>query len=614
MSMRVVATAGHVDHGKSTLIHALTGTDPDRFPEEKARGLTIDLGFAFTELKLDDGITRETSANVIIGFVDVPGHVKFVKNMLAGVGAVEVAMLIVAANEGWMPQTEEHVQILRLLGISYGLIVLTKRELVDDETLELAHLELIDHLAGTPMADWPVVSCDALSMQGLDEVRTALAAVLTEAPIAEDRERPRLWVDRSFAAKGSGTVVTGTLTLGSLAVHDEVVLEPGGRTARVRGLESHHRKLERVAAGTRVAVNLSGIDHTEVQRGDALVTPSVWATSRVVDVEIDRLDGAPLGARAALAVHVGSGEWPAKLRRLDDEGRYARLTFPHELALQPGDRLVLRSTGRRVTVGGATVLDLKPARRSADAIARLSKTLIPRTVAALGWASRSEIAMFAGLNAVVTDECIALSASSGDVHAIGELVVGREVVAQLRSDIPAKVSAHHRTQPNERGIEVGVLAAAVRTDPQHLRSFIDATDDLGIVVDQGVVRNRDHVGRASESPDGVAFLKALRSSLFSPPSVAETNTDIKIARALVREGAALDLDGVLFAPEAFEGARTLVSAALHERGSLTVSEIRDVLGSTRKYALPIVNALDAAGVTRRRGDDRIPGPRVTPKG
>ena len=316
--MRVIATAGHVDHGKSTLILALTGTDPDRFPEEKARGLTIDLGFAFTDLAAgtpDEG-------QELIGFVDVPGHVRFVKNMLAGVGAVEVAMLIVAANEGWMPQTEEHVHILSLLGINHGVIVLTKTGLVDEETLELAELEVIDHLAGTPLERWPVVNCDALSMKGLDDVREKLRVILADTPRAVDRGRPRLWVDRAFAAKGSGTVVTGTLAFGSLAVHDDVVLEPGGRVARVRALESHHQKFGRIGPGSRVAINLSGIEHNDVVRGDAIVTPGLWPTSSVIDVSLDQLDGVPLGSRATLAVHVGSGEWSARLRRFDDHEHF----------------------------------------------------------------------------------------------------------------------------------------------------------------------------------------------------------------------------------------------------------------------------------------------------
>ncbi len=241
-AVRTVATAGHVDHGKSSLVLALTGTDPDRFPEEKERGLTIDLGFAFAELPSGEEV----------GFVDVPGHVRFIKNMLAGVGAVDVVMLVVAANEGWMPQSEEHLRIIELLGVRHGLVCLTKADLVDDDMLDLARLELDEHLAPSALADAPVVVCDALSGRGLDEVRAGLDAVLAAAPPPVDRGRPRLWVDRVFAAKGAGTVVTGTLAGGSLRVDDEVEVGPRARQARIRAIETAHHTLGVAAPGTRV--------------------------------------------------------------------------------------------------------------------------------------------------------------------------------------------------------------------------------------------------------------------------------------------------------------------------------------------------------------------------
>ncbi|MDQ1520944.1 MAG: selenocysteine-specific elongation factor, partial [Actinomycetota bacterium] len=239
--MRVVATAGHVDHGKSSLVRALTGTDPDRFPEEKERGLTIDLGFAFATLP----------SGRLVGFVDVPGHVKFVKNMLAGVGAIDVALLVVAANEGWMPQTEEHAHILELLGVEHGMIVLSKAALVDDDLLELARLELDEHTAGSALEHWPVVVVDTVAGTGVDEVAAVLDDVLSKAPDPVDDGRPRLWVDRVFSARGAGTVVTGTLTHGGFALDEEIVVEPGARRARVRGIESHHERLRRAEPGSR---------------------------------------------------------------------------------------------------------------------------------------------------------------------------------------------------------------------------------------------------------------------------------------------------------------------------------------------------------------------------
>ena len=363
--MHTIATAGHVDHGKSSLVLALTGTDPDRFPEEKARGLTIDLGFAFATLP----------SGTEIAFVDVPGHVRFIKNMLAGVGAVDLALLVVAATEGWMPQTEEHLRILELLGIGHGMVAITKADLVDDETLELAQLEVTEHLEGTSLADAPIVVCDSLSGRGLDDIRATLDEVLARAPATRDSGRPRLWIDRVFAARGAGTVVTGTLTGGSVAVDDE--LEVGGRgvRVRVRGIESAKRQHPAIGPGNRVALNLAGIDHHDLARGDALVRPGQWATPDVIDAALHVVPGEQLTRRGRVQVYAGSGEHAATIRILDPERRFARLRLARRLPLAPGDRLVLRDAGRGRTVAGAEVLDVDPVRRAGAA---------PRC-----WASRS---------------------------------------------------------------------------------------------------------------------------------------------------------------------------------------------------------------------------------
>ncbi|MGI8684907.1 MAG: selenocysteine-specific translation elongation factor, partial [Acidimicrobiales bacterium] len=278
--MHVVATAGHVDHGKSTLVLTLTGMDPDRFAEEKTRGLTIDLGFAWT--KLPSG--RE------LAFVDVPGHVRFIKNMLAGVGAVDACLFVVAATEGWKPQSEEHLRILELLGIDRGIVALTKVGLVDDEWRELAQLELADHLKGSFLETAEVVEVDALAGTGVGELQAALDRLLEGTPTAVDRGRARLWVDRSFAAKGSGTVVTGTLAGGSLAVDDDLVLVPGGRKARVRALQSHKSGLPVATPGRRLAVNLAGVHHDQVERGHALVRADQWEPAKVIDCSLTVLE------------------------------------------------------------------------------------------------------------------------------------------------------------------------------------------------------------------------------------------------------------------------------------------------------------------------------------
>jgi len=594
--VRTVATAGHVDHGKSSLVLALTGTDPDRFPEEKARGLTIDIGFAFATLP----------SGTEVGFVDVPGHVRFIKNMLAGVGAVDVALLVVAATEGWMPQTEEHLRILELLGVEHGLVAITKADLVDDETLELAELEVTDHLEGTPLASLPIVVCDSLSGRGLDEVRATLDAVLATTPDALDADRPRLWVDRVFAAKGAGTVVTGTLTGGAVAVDDE--LEVGGRGAkvRVRGIETAKRHVDRVGPGNRVALNLVGVEHRELARGDALVRAGQWPNATTVDVRVQRVPGEKVTRRGRVQVYVGSGEHGAGLRMLDRDGEYARLRFAEPLTLAPGDRVVIRDPGRERTVAGAEVLDAEARGRAADAPDYLGLPLGARLVRAHGWLAIGDMPRLAGLAAGDIDAWVAEVVASGAAERAGDWLVDPATRARIRDEARTRVVQHHERVPTDAGLDLATLASALRVDAGRLRAALE--DTPGLVVARGVVRDEAHVTSAAESPEAQALIAALDASPFAPPSPAEIGSPVALVRALVRDGLLVDVDGVIFSASALEAARQRVIDVLAERGSITVADVRDALGSSRKYVVPIVGWLDRTGVTRRRGDDRIPGP------
>ncbi|MCU1430709.1 MAG: selB [Actinomycetia bacterium] len=595
--MRVVATAGHVDHGKSSLVLALTGTDPDRFPEEKARGLTIDLGFAFTNLPSGE----------VVGFVDVPGHVKFVKNMLAGVGAIDVALLVVAANEGWMPQTEEHVRILELLDVQHGAIALTKAGLVDDDTLELAHLDLDDHIAGTALERWPIIVVDSVSGAGVDALRGALETVLGAAPPPRDRGRPRLWVDRVFSARGAGTVVTGTLVGGAFAIDDDVVVEPGTQRARVRGIESHHDRLTKAAPGSRVALNLAGVDHHAIARGHAVVGAGRWATVDVVDVALRIISGETIARRSTLDVHVGSGQHRATVRVLDPEARFARVRFDVSLPLAVGDRFVLRSSARQTTIGGAEVLDLAPARRIAAAVARLGLPLGARLLAAKPWLRVADIEMLAGTSAEEAGALVDAMLGHGDAVRAGDWVVTNAELERVVVGTLELVDTHHREHPAEAGLEVAEVARRLQVDRGQLRAALAEHEQL--VVSRDIVAMSGHRGAAHQE-DGRRLLDALAASPFAPPAPAEVDVDQEVAKALVRDGAAVELDGVLFATSALDRARDMVAGAVRDRGTLTIAEIRDLLGSTRKYVMPLVNRLDAEGVTRRRGDLRIPGPRA----
>ena len=582
--MRVVATAGHVDHGKSTLVLALTGTDPDRFPEEKARGLTIDLGFAFCTLP----------SGAEVGFVDVPGHTRFIKNMLAGVGAVDVAMLVVAANEGWKPQSEEHLRILDLLDVRHGIVVVTKAETVDTETLELAQIEVEEHLQGSSFEGLEIVTCDAPTGSGLDDVRAALDRALATAPSARDVQRPRLWIDRVFAAKGAGTVVTGTLTGGAITTDDE--LDAGGHRVRVRGIESHGQPSGHGDPGARVALNLVGVDKHDLARGDAVVRPGQWRAVTTVDVEITVVAKAELKRRGRLSAAVGSGEHRVWFRRLDD--RFARLRFDDPLPLAPGDRIILRDSGAKRTVAGAVVLDVTPARRAVDAPSRLAKPL-PLRILEDGWIGTSGLDARTGVPPAAAREL--LMAAGGET--IGEWIVSADVAAAARADAAAQVQAHHREHPSAAGIALTDLARALGLEVAKLDALLTSAPEL--VVDHGRVRGRDHAAPLATSAAGRALLAALETDPFAPPMP----DDRALARALVREGAAVEVDGIYFASMAIDAARTLVIGALRDRGSLTIADARDVLGSTRKYVVPIMGHLDSEGVTRRRGDVRIPGPR-----
>ena len=571
--MRVVATAGHVDHGKSTLVRALTGMDPDRFAEEKARGLTIDLGFAWTSLPSG----RE------VAFVDVPGHVRFIKNMLAGVGAVDACVFVVDATEGWKPQSEEHLRILELLGIGHGIVALTKVGLVDDDWRELVELEISEHVAGTFLGG-TVVGVDPVAGIGLDDMRMALDRLLDRTPSPTDRARPRLWVDRAFAAKGSGTVVTGTLTGGRLAEGDEVVIEPGGRQARIRALQALGRPRDEIGPGSRVAINLSGVAHDEVERGQAVVHAGQWHEVTTLDCELTVLASLDhdVSRRGAYQAYFGSGEHAVKLRVLGDAALapgstgHVRLHLPVRLPLLPGDRFVLRESGRSETVGGGEVVDVDPVLPASKARPTRS---IDRVVAERGWVDAAELERLTGERR---------KPNVGGRWVVNDAVKD-DAVARLRAAIEAA---------GERGLDVATLH---ERDRALLRDIADVTVDEG----------RARIGDSAPALDRHPFVEALEANPFTPPDPTSLGVPRDELRRLVRSGFIVERDGCYFASTAVDEAARRVARLLAARPvGVTVSEIRDALATTRKYLLPLLGHLDATGVTRRRGDVRIAGPRL----
>jgi selenocysteine-specific elongation factor len=561
--LHVVATAGHVDHGKSTLVLALTGMDPDRFAEEKARGLTIDLGFAWTTLPSG----RE------LAFVDVPGHVRFLKNMLAGVGAVDACLFVVAATEGWKPQSEEHLRILELLGVAAGVVAVTKVGPAGDPP------DLAPHFKGTFLEGAEVVPVDAPAGRGLDAVAAALDRLLAATPTAADRGRPRLWVDRSFAAKGSGTVVTGTLAGGSLRVGDEVVVGPAGLRARVRGLQSHRSALDEAGPGRRLAVNLSGVSHHQVERGHAVVRPGQWEPTTVVDCTLAILPAVDhdVSRRGAYQAYVGSGEYPVKVRLLGPVSAVepgttglARLHLPVALPLLPGDRYVLRESGRSETVGGGEVLDVAPVLPAPKAAPTRS---VERVVAERGW--------------VEADVLERLTGERRPPNVAGRWVADPAAVAAMADRLRAAVAA-----AGPHGLDVAGL------DPRE-RAVLN---DLGVAVEGG---------RAGAQGPSHAYVAALDAAPFTPPTPEEAGVSRADVRELVRRGLVVERDGVFFSSAAVDAAAGAIVRLLveHPEG-VTVAQVRDALGTSRKFLLPLLTYLDASGVTRRRGDLRQAGPRA----
>lgn len=567
----VISTAGHVDHGKSTLVTALTGTNPDRFAEEQARGLTIDLGFAST--RLPSGRT--------VAIIDVPGHVRFLKNMLAGVGAVDACMFVVSAVEGWMPQSEEHLRILQMLDVQHGLVALTQMDLVDEETLELAQLDVAEHLEGSFLADAPIVPVDSISGAGIADLQAALDEVLDLAPRAEDQHKPRLWVDRAFAAKGSGTVVTGTLTGGKLRVDDELIVEPGARAVRVRGIQSLHESRTKVGPGNRVALNLSGLSHDQVGRGDVIVRQGQWYSSSVFDAELHVLEslGHSLSRRGAHVVYLGSGEHPAVLRVLGpdelapgDTG-FVRIRLNARYPMLPGDRFVLRESGRSETIGGGEILDIAPVSKAATAKPDRS---VDRVIAEREWIEADLLELLTGERRPPN--------------------VGHWIVE------PAALGAA-RTKLAERVASAEGLGLPLAELDERDRALLELIDDVAI--DGTHVRILDAADALADHP----FLAALDASPFSPPSA--DRYDRGEVRELVRRGLVVQSEGLHFSTNAIDAAAQTLAALLERNpDGVTVSDMRGAWDTSRKYALPLLAYFDANGVTRRRGDVRIAGPRL----
>ncbi len=606
--MQVIGTAGHVDHGKSTLVERLTGIDPDRFAEEKRRGLTIDLGFAWLPLP---------SGNEV-GLIDVPGHERFIKNMLAGAGGMSVSLFVVAANEGWKPQSAEHLSILHLLAITSGVVALTKADLVSSDELEARRAEVREHIDRSTLAGAPIVPVSATTGSGIEELVRELDQAVSNVGAALDRDRPRLWVDRVFTIAGAGTVVTGTLAGGSLDVGADVDLAPAGRRARVRTIQSHKKGHNTIGPGNRVAMNLVGLDRHDAKRGDAVVSPGRWRASRRVDVVVEVLPEELSGHRHELTekgshlFYSGSAEVPTRVKVLDrdrvgpGERAFAQLTLRDPLPLYRGDRFILRDAGRILTFGGGVVLDplASPARRGDRERLQILEQLDGASDAS------ALAALVAGYGSLPSDEALLRSGAVevGTNALLGETLVSPTRLHELQEKLRVALKGHHASHPLEAGAARAAMRAEVELPAPEFDDLLTLTRD---VVEEGPgVRLEGFSVELDPTTvsERAALLERLDAGGFSPPFTKELGADSALLRALERTGDIVRIGDFHVTGSGAERAKDLVRRAIKERGPLTVAEIRDLLGTTRKYAVPLCEWLDATGTTMRRGDVRTLGP------
>ena len=631
----IIGTAGHIDHGKSSLVQVLTGKDPDRLPEEKRRGITIDLGFA--DLDLGD---------VRIGFVDVPGHERFVKNMLAGVHGIDAVALVIAADEGVMPQTREHFDICRLLEVRQGLVVLTKTDLVEDELLSLVRAEAEELVAGSFLDGAPIVAVSARTKAGLEELRAALRQIAGDIPARSSDFVARLPIDRAFTMKGFGAVVTGTLVSGEIAAGDELELLPAGLRVRARGVQVHGTSVPRAQSGQRTAVNLAGIDTADIERGMVLAPIGRLHPTQIIDVQLSVLPSAPrpIRTRSRLRVHIGSAEVLARVRVLNIRGdippgetAFAQLRFESPVVTLHDERFIVRSYSPAETIAGGLVLDPQAAKHRGKELARtherlraLSEGQRPDKLALFVAASGdqglrlSEIAARTGWNDDVVSRVATKAREATIVEAEGVLLAKENFERLARTTLEA-VRVHHQREPLSRGLARETLRERhfAHVAPEVFRAVIARLEKDGTVVsEKDVVRASEHGVELSAADTQLSenIAKAYEQAGLEAPmfdqvlaaagvSVAQRAHGRKILQLLIDGGTLVRVQGeMFFHSEALEHLKQVLRqyASEHEPERLIdVAKFKDLAGVSRKYAIPLLEYFDSVRITRRAGDKRI---------
>jgi len=614
----VVGTAGHIDHGKTALVKALTGVDTDRWEEEKRRGITIDLGFA--PLPLTGGIQASV--------VDVPGHEAFVKNMLAGATGIDVALLVIAADEGIMPQTEEHLAIVELLGVRRGIPVLTKRDLVDDEWLALVRTEVAERLSRSRMRWQAPIAVSALTGEGLEDLKKALVEVAADLADRPADDLFRLPIDRVFALAGAGTVVTGSTWSGSVAAGASVRLLPLDREVRVRSIQVHSHDADHAGPGRRTALALVGVDKAELERGDVAVTGPGWAGTSTLDVALELLPAArkPLAVRTRIRVHLGTAEVLARVAQVrviaPGETAAARLLLEHPIVARGGDRFVVRSFSPVTTIGGGVVLDPFPPKRPRVSERGLSVGQLPaerlaRFVDEAGLAGLHVDSIAVRLGIIPAAVPATIEAAGKGVLQAGDVLVARRSIAAAVDKLAAAVAAYHDEHPLDPGLSLQALRSTVNA-PQAV---------LDLLVEHGVKKQAWELaegGAVVRKPGWQAALKEragdaggrlaqrLAEARWQLPTVAELQREFSdpsvpaLLAHLAREGSVERVDQERYAlKQALEEFQRAVEETLRELGAATPAQFRDRLGLTRKYLIPLLEWADRRGITSRKGDTRV---------
>ncbi|GAC1435361.1 MAG: selenocysteine-specific translation elongation factor [Terriglobales bacterium] len=627
MKSVIVGTAGHIDHGKTALVKALTGIDADRLKEEKRRGITIDIGFAHLELPGPNG------ESLRLGFVDVPGHERFVRNMLAGIGGIDLVMLVIAADESIKPQTREHFDILRMLSVQRGITVLTKADLVDDETLEVLQLEVKEFLSGSFLDTSPIIPVSSLTGVGLDDLKKALAKMAADSPAKDSAALMRLPIDRVFTMKGFGTVVTGTLISGAVQKEDQLEVLPQGKKVRVRGIQVHGESANEARAGERTALNIAGLPKEELERGMVLATSGVFAPASRVDVSLSLLPTSkPLKDRARVHFHAYTSEMIATVvlheAKQIEPGQtgFAQLRFVQPASLLPQDRFILRQFSPVITIGGGIVLDISPLRKEPSVQLSSLKTFSsgePINILGmrisrqkLNGLSLSQAIAETGWRRETLEEYAKKLLSSGRSSRVGDLFIGSAEFQQLKSQIIAVIREFHKSAPLTGGISKDALREQLDLTNEVFTFAIDTllkqkaiqiAGDLVHLPGEGVKM------KGEEEESSAIIEKAFASAGLKVPALQEVLLSLKVDKTraqklvtlLLRDKVLIKIsDDLVFHRDALNELRKMMVAEKAKSPKIEVVRFKEMTGVSRKYAIPLLEYLDRQQITRRVGNER----------